>query len=138
MPIFRPSAATTMLSGLILATLTGCAAPGERIASIEPPDGTYLDLDCAQVASERTRVMSMMDGLGARLESGTMANRAALGAGVVFWPALFMVDADEPTREHYARAKGRYERLAWQWQRRDCDSRPMTTAESATNADPMR
>ncbi|MEZ5653298.1 MAG: hypothetical protein R3E87_22415 [Burkholderiaceae bacterium] len=120
----------SIVTVVAIATLAGCAAPGERIASVEPPDGTYLDLDCAQVAHERLRVLAIMQAHGARIGADSMANRVAMTTGVVFWPALFMISGNEQDRESFARAKGRFERLAWQWRRLDCDNRPQTAAKS--------
>ncbi len=110
--------------------MAGCAAPTARIAAVEPPDGTYLDLDCQAVLVERGRIVTRLEQLGARVDAEATGRQAALGAGVVFWPALFAVDADNEARLAYAREKGLYERLAWQWRRRDCERRPMAEERS--------
>lgn len=129
MPLLRTARAIAApLCAAAALMLAGCATTSADIAPIEPPDGAYLDWDCPRLAQERRLVEQRLLDMGARIDEAAADERLAMGAGVVFWPALFAIEADHPLRERFARERGVHERLAWQWRRRNCGQTPTMQA----------
>ncbi|MEZ5740044.1 MAG: hypothetical protein R3E68_11755 [Burkholderiaceae bacterium] len=107
-------------------------ATTDNLAAIEPPDGAFHELSCEQLLARQQLTHEQMRLIGQPIDDSAMGNRVAMGAGVVFWPALYLVQGERPEHATYSRLKGESQRLASLQTLRGCPVQaPIREAPSA-------
>lgn len=110
-------------AGVALAMiLAGCASSPETVQTISVSPMQYKDYDCAKIGIELKRTARRIDNVHDYLKARADANGARVALGVIFLPALLLMDnGDGPEVEEYARLKGEYEALEKLAIQKKCD-----------------
>ncbi len=105
--------------GLLL--LSACASSPEKIGTAYVSPLQYQDYSCKQLGAEASRVSRRTQDLYHEIDANASGDNVAMGVGLVlFWPALFFIDGDEPNAQEYARLKGEYEALEQASVKKNC------------------
>lgn len=90
-----------------IALLVGaCATASKDVEPVYAPVEPYAALSCEQLHAQAGRTDDEIKAISARIDSPSTGDRLALGVGVVFWPALFMVDGNGSEQDKLAILKG--------------------------------
>ncbi|MGB7303635.1 MAG: hypothetical protein WBD13_05110 [Burkholderiaceae bacterium] len=93
------------LTGAVL-LLAGCAAPSSGVEPLYAPLAPYASLTCAKLNAEKRQLAAEIKTISARLDDTSAGDKLAIGVGVVFWPALFMIDGKGDDQDKLAILKG--------------------------------
>jgi len=102
---------------------SGCASSPENIPAAPVPLAPYLELDCGQLAAERSRVgASLRDAEGLQAQQASNDSGAVAGAIIIFTPAILAVGGNRPMTGEVARLKGEMRALDEASARKRCPS----------------
>ena len=95
----------------IVAFLSGCAAPSERVAPSYVSPVSYSRMSCAEIGLELEAIAAEVARIGDKQDQAATRDAVAVGVGVlIFWPALFLL-AGGDYEERLSRYKGEYQAL---------------------------
>ena len=96
---------------LMVAFTAGCATKSDNIKADHISPLAYQIYNCEQIGQEMSRVSQEVSEMAARQDSTSTKDKVAIGVGVVFWPALFLVAAGKDNEKEIARLKGEADAL---------------------------
>lgn len=126
---------TDILPPLIAAlTLAGCTTSPKDIKPAYVPAAQYQDYDCKQIETEMATLYARGDQVRGKISSNAAVDAAAVGVGLIFWPALFFLAGGSDDKEEYAQIKGRYEALQRAGTEKNCGIADRPLQELPANA----
>lgn len=101
--------------------VAACASSPEEIGTAYVSPLQYQDYSCKQLGAEASRVSRRTQDLYHEIDENASGDNVAMGVGLVlFWPALFFIDGDEPNAQEYGRLKGEYEAIEQMSVKKNC------------------
>ena len=99
-----------MLCGIV--AFTGCAKQPDAIQAAYVSPAIYSSRSCAAIVEERNRVVQQVNTVSAAQKKKASNDAVATGVGLVlFWPALFALNAGADNEAQLASLKGNYDAL---------------------------
>ena len=98
----------------IFIILTGCstAQKSSEVNSVRVPISPYLKLNCQELASEQSVLLSQADAARAAVDSAYQSDKnAELVTWILFAPAAFMIDGNQEEAAKLANIKGQLEAI---------------------------
>ena len=123
---------------LSAAMLAGCTTSPKDIKPAYVPTAQYQDYDCKQIETELASLYARGDRVRSKISSNAAVDAAAVGVGLLFWPALFFLAGGSDDKEEYARIKGEYEALQQAGTDKQCGiaAKPLQDLPAETAATP--
>ena len=87
-------------------SLSACAQNAANVTASHVPAATYQSLACQQLRNEHAKSKHNLDDLTQKQQSAANADTVAVGASLVFWPALIVLAATPDHAEALSQAKG--------------------------------
>lgn len=108
---------------IALGLLGACAQNANNINSTYVPTHIYDDRSCKQLGNELHFVQSKARQLTGQINEKAKGDQTAAVVGaILFWPALFFIDGDDPVkRSQLADLKGKAETINRVLIDKDCD-----------------
>jgi hypothetical protein len=117
--------------------LAACAASPDDISPQYISPMAYSTYTCPQIHAEMMRVRARATAVAGQQRRESTNDKLAVGASLVFWPALFLLANTSDRREELARLRGEYEALHQAGTLKDCFAVPEeATAEQAPSTSP--
>ena len=91
--------------------VAGCTTSPQNIKPAYVPAAQYQNYDCKQIETELASLYARGDQVRSKISGNAAVDAAAVGVGLLFWPALFFLAGGGDDKEEYARIKGEYEAL---------------------------
>lgn len=91
---------------IVTALLSGCASTSSQIEPVFTPVATYSKLSCSSLFKRGKQVGLEIATLSAAIDANSAGNRFALGVGMVFWPAFFIIEGNGDEQDKLATLKG--------------------------------
>lgn len=106
----KSSTLSTTLLTLTSILITGCSSSAKNVDAYYVSPAQYSAYNCQQIAADMQRVATRVQGITNDQNDHATKDKVAVGAGIIFWPALFFLIGDDK-KEELARLKGEYEAL---------------------------
>ena len=92
----------------VAVVVTGCASGSQDIRTAHVSPLQYANYNCDQIAMELRSTQRRATDLKYEIDDEASGDAGAMALGlVIFWPALFFIDGDDPARNaDYSLAKG--------------------------------
>ena len=100
---------------IVLANLISCstAQKSSEVQSIRIPVGPYLKMNCKELATEQSSLISEAQAAGAQVDSSHDSDQAAvLVTWLLFWPAAFLIEGNQEEASKLAGIKGQLEAVS--------------------------
>ena len=91
--------------------LNACAKSSKEIAPSYVSPLQYSGRTCSQLEREMAAVSVRVTELAGRVNKEAHNDNVAMGTGLIFWPALFLLDGDTPQAAEYARLRGEFDAI---------------------------
>lgn len=112
---------TAIISMALLAT-SACAKHSHEIPAQYVSPMQYQSYNCKQIGMEMASLSRRVSDLGGRVDKTASDDAAQMGiALVLFWPAVFALDGNNPQQQEYGRLKGEFEALSKAAIQKECD-----------------
>tara|TARA_B100000989_G_C19311698_1_gene372843 strand:+ start:51 stop:377 length:327 start_codon:yes stop_codon:yes gene_type:complete len=98
-----------------LANLISCstAKKSSEVQSIRIPVAPYLKMNCKELATEQSSLISEAQAAGAQVDSSHDSDQAAvLVTWLLFWPAAFLIEGNQEEASKLAGIKGQLESVS--------------------------
>jgi hypothetical protein len=117
-------------------TLAACASSSRHVEPVSVPMDPYMKLSCAELKTEQASVNKQITRVSDYIDDASIGSRIAMGVGVMFWPALFLVDGKGDAQDELARLKGQQISIDDAMLERDCGNplQARQTDRTAPNA----
>lgn len=86
--------------------LGACASSSRDVEPTAMPMDKFVKLSCTELGKKHNAVSEQIEKVSNDIDSASLGSRLAMGVGVVFWPALFLVDGKGDAQDELARLKG--------------------------------
>tara|TARA_B100002019_G_scaffold174370_1_gene150756 strand:- start:712 stop:1074 length:363 start_codon:yes stop_codon:yes gene_type:complete len=103
-----------LLTCFFIIILNGCstAQKSSEVNSVRVPISPYLKLNCQELASEQSILLSQAEAARAAVDSAYQSDKSAeLVAWILFAPAAFMIDGNQEEAAKLANIKGQLEAI---------------------------
>lgn len=126
-----------LILGLLSVVLVGCASKPEDIQAIDYPDSAYSNLNCDQLAMERSRISDdVLEATGRQRAERKKDQAWGWTGALLFAPALFMMDGNDENAIRLAQLKGQYEAVGRVSTAKNCAAASRTAAAPAEKPAP--
>lgn len=114
--------------------LAACASASRDVMPINMPMQPYVKLTCEELRTELEQVSDQITVVSKRIDETSIGSRLAMGVGVVFWPALFLIDGKGDAQDELARLKGEKISIEDAMLERDCEREELRATRDDANA----
>lgn len=96
----------TLIICIVTALLGGCASTSTDIEPVPASMAPYANLSCDALRRHGHQTSVQIEAIRETIADTSVSDRLAMGIGLVFWPALFMIDGNGDKQDKLAILKG--------------------------------